>query len=243
MDSLEEKVAIVTGGGSGIGEGLCRELGRRGARVVVADINADDAGKSGEQAVSGLHCRAAPARRSAALTSARTATTAAAPASVRPRREGTMTDHKTGPREELLAARLNLAGQRVVVVGGTSGMGAATVRAARELGADVVSAGRRSRPSASPPTACARWSLTPPTNGPCGPSSSRPANWIICSSPHRPASPAGCWTRTSRRRGASWMASSSEAGRVPAMPPLACDLAGPSLSSPAVRWSARAPAC
>ena len=55
-----------------------------------------------------------------------------------------MTDHKTGPREESLAARLNLAGQRVVVVGGTSGMGAATVRAARDLGADVVSAGRRS---------------------------------------------------------------------------------------------------
>ena len=45
MDSLEEKVAIVTGGGSGIGEGLCRELGRRGARVVVADIHADDAGR------------------------------------------------------------------------------------------------------------------------------------------------------------------------------------------------------
>ena len=45
MDSLEEKVAIVTGGGSGIGEALCRELGRRGARVVVADINADDAGR------------------------------------------------------------------------------------------------------------------------------------------------------------------------------------------------------
>ena len=43
-----------------------------------------------------------------------------------------MTDHKTGTREESLAARLNLAGQRVVVVGGTSGMGAATVRAARD---------------------------------------------------------------------------------------------------------------
>jgi NAD(P)-dependent dehydrogenase (short-subunit alcohol dehydrogenase family) len=34
-------------------------------------------------------------------------------------------------------------GQRVVVVGGTSGMGLATVRSARELGAEVVSAGRR----------------------------------------------------------------------------------------------------
>ena len=45
MKSLSEKVAIVTGGGSGIGEGLCRELARRGARVVVADINSGDAGR------------------------------------------------------------------------------------------------------------------------------------------------------------------------------------------------------
>jgi NAD(P)-dependent dehydrogenase (short-subunit alcohol dehydrogenase family) len=42
-DSLNEKVAIVTGGGSGIGEGLCRELARRGARVVVADVNSGEA--------------------------------------------------------------------------------------------------------------------------------------------------------------------------------------------------------
>jgi NAD(P)-dependent dehydrogenase (short-subunit alcohol dehydrogenase family) len=45
MNPLSGKVAIVTGGGSGIGEGLCRELARRGARVVVADINADEAGR------------------------------------------------------------------------------------------------------------------------------------------------------------------------------------------------------
>jgi NAD(P)-dependent dehydrogenase (short-subunit alcohol dehydrogenase family) len=38
---------------------------------------------------------------------------------------------------------VSLEGQRVVVVGGTSGMGRATVVAAAELGADVVSAGRR----------------------------------------------------------------------------------------------------
>src|SRR5260370_26109790 len=38
---------------------------------------------------------------------------------------------------------MSLAGERVVVVGGTSGMGAATVRATRRLGAEVVSAGRR----------------------------------------------------------------------------------------------------
>ena len=37
------QVAIVTGGGSGIGEALCLELARRGARVVVADINAQNA--------------------------------------------------------------------------------------------------------------------------------------------------------------------------------------------------------
>ena len=37
------KVAIVTGGGSGIGEALCLELARRGTRVVVADIDGDGA--------------------------------------------------------------------------------------------------------------------------------------------------------------------------------------------------------
>jgi NAD(P)-dependent dehydrogenase (short-subunit alcohol dehydrogenase family) len=42
-NSLSEKVAVVTGGGSGIGEALCLELARRGARVVVADINGADA--------------------------------------------------------------------------------------------------------------------------------------------------------------------------------------------------------
>ncbi len=44
-DSVTQKVAIVTGGGSGIGEALCHELARRGTRVVVADINAADAGR------------------------------------------------------------------------------------------------------------------------------------------------------------------------------------------------------
>jgi NAD(P)-dependent dehydrogenase (short-subunit alcohol dehydrogenase family) len=52
MNPLSEKVAIVTGGGSGIGEGLCRELARRGVRVVVADINSGDAGRVA-QAITG----------------------------------------------------------------------------------------------------------------------------------------------------------------------------------------------
>ena len=38
-------VAIVTGGGSGIGEALCLELARRGARVVVADIKGEEASR------------------------------------------------------------------------------------------------------------------------------------------------------------------------------------------------------
>ncbi|MBP6019265.1 MAG: SDR family oxidoreductase [Burkholderiaceae bacterium] len=38
---LQEKVAIVTGAGSGFGEGIALRFAREGARIVVADINAD----------------------------------------------------------------------------------------------------------------------------------------------------------------------------------------------------------
>jgi 3-oxoacyl-[acyl-carrier protein] reductase len=53
---LDGKVAIVTGGGRGIGARYCHGLAREGARVVVADINADGAETIARE-VGGLACR------------------------------------------------------------------------------------------------------------------------------------------------------------------------------------------
>ena len=39
MPRFDGKVAIVTGGGSGLGEAIGKALARDGARVVLADIN------------------------------------------------------------------------------------------------------------------------------------------------------------------------------------------------------------
>jgi sorbitol-6-phosphate 2-dehydrogenase len=45
VGKLENQVAIVTGGGQGLGEGLARRLDREGCRVMVADLNFDNAQK------------------------------------------------------------------------------------------------------------------------------------------------------------------------------------------------------
>ncbi|MEM7099116.1 MAG: SDR family NAD(P)-dependent oxidoreductase [Pseudomonadota bacterium] len=41
MQDFEGRVAVVTGGASGIGLGMCRAFAKRGMRVVVADLNGD----------------------------------------------------------------------------------------------------------------------------------------------------------------------------------------------------------
>jgi NAD(P)-dependent dehydrogenase (short-subunit alcohol dehydrogenase family) len=43
MDDFKDKVAIVTGGGMGLGRALCHELARRGATAIAADINTEAA--------------------------------------------------------------------------------------------------------------------------------------------------------------------------------------------------------
>ena len=42
---LDGRVAVVTGGGQGIGEAICRRLAAAGAKVAALDMSADNAGR------------------------------------------------------------------------------------------------------------------------------------------------------------------------------------------------------
>jgi NAD(P)-dependent dehydrogenase (short-subunit alcohol dehydrogenase family) len=61
MDCFREKVAIVTGGASGIGRTVCESLGRYGATTIVADIDWEGARQVAET-IAGNGGRAWPAR-------------------------------------------------------------------------------------------------------------------------------------------------------------------------------------
>ena len=50
---VQDKVALITGGGSGLGEAMCVRLAEEGAQVVVTDINAKSAEKVASQIRSG----------------------------------------------------------------------------------------------------------------------------------------------------------------------------------------------
>jgi len=65
---LKDKVAIVTGGGIGLGRAYCKALAAEGARVVVADI-ADDAAQAVAKEVNGLavHVDVTSAEQTAAM--------------------------------------------------------------------------------------------------------------------------------------------------------------------------------
>ncbi|WP_425256574.1 SDR family NAD(P)-dependent oxidoreductase [Rubrivivax sp. RP6-9] len=53
--NIDGQTAFVTGGGSGLGEAVARELARLGAHVVVADVNADGAARVAAD-IGGLAC-------------------------------------------------------------------------------------------------------------------------------------------------------------------------------------------
>lgn len=47
--TVKDKTAVVTGGASGVGNGVVRALAQNGAVVVIADINEEDGEKSADK--------------------------------------------------------------------------------------------------------------------------------------------------------------------------------------------------
>ena len=55
MSSLEGKVAVVTGGGGGLGADVCRRLARDGARVAIVDVDDDAAQRLADELGDAAH--------------------------------------------------------------------------------------------------------------------------------------------------------------------------------------------
>ena len=118
---------------------------------------------------------------------------------------------------------VTLAGQRVVVVGGTSGMGLATVRAAAAQGAEVVAAGRRPVAGREPIEGVVQAHVDVTDEASVRAlfdGSGRVDHLFVSASPGLPGPVARAGAR--RRRGPSSTASSSAPGRAPATPRRTC---------------------
>jgi NAD(P)-dependent dehydrogenase (short-subunit alcohol dehydrogenase family) len=59
--ALQDKVAVITGGASGIGLGIARHLARTGCHIVIADIQHDKAAEAASE-ISALGVRSAAFR-------------------------------------------------------------------------------------------------------------------------------------------------------------------------------------